>query len=69
MVVYSIKDRCTCVTKGLIQELERHFHIDDLMNATRIIFPWCWEAPDMEVTSPNHLAILKEKFAITSQYL
>jgi hypothetical protein len=61
MVVKSIKNQCTCATKRLIQVFERCFHIDDLMNATRIIFPWYWEALDMEVTSPNHLAILKAK--------
>jgi hypothetical protein len=69
MVVKSIKDQCTCATKRFIQVLERRFHIDHLMNATRIIFPWYWEALDMEVTSPNHLAILKAKFVIASQYL
>jgi hypothetical protein len=69
MIVQSIKDQCTCAAKGLIQEFERHFHIDDLMNANRIIYPWYWEALDMEVASPNHLPILKAKFAIASQYL
>jgi len=46
----------------LIKELERCFPAHELMNPMGIIYPHYWEAPNVETTFPNHLAILKTKF-------
>ncbi len=37
--VQALKQECNVATTSLIQELEQHFPTQDIMNATRVIYP------------------------------
>jgi hypothetical protein len=44
---------------SLIVEFHSHFLVQELFNATTIIYPQYWLLPQVEVTFPRHLAIIQ----------
>jgi hypothetical protein len=47
---------------SLIVEFHSHFLVQELFNATMVIYPQYWLLPKVEVTFPRHLAIIQAYF-------
>jgi hypothetical protein len=47
---------------SLIVEFHNHFLVQELFNATTVIYPQYWVLPQVEITFPRHLAIIQAYF-------
>jgi hypothetical protein len=47
---------------SLIVEFHSHFLVQELFNATMVIYPQYWLLLEVEVTFPRHLAIIQTYF-------
>jgi hypothetical protein len=57
-----VNKQCIAATIGLIFEFERRFPTQDLLNATRIIYPQYWLVLEVETTFLGHMAIIQTHF-------
>ncbi len=60
--IENVKKQCSNVTFGLIEELERRFPTQDIMNATGIIYSQLWVQPQAKHTFLAQLNILKAHY-------
>jgi hypothetical protein len=60
----NVQQQCLEVAIGLICELKRRFLVQEFLNATRVIYPQYWLAPEMEITFLNHLVIIHAHFRL-----
>jgi len=61
-VCQNVKDQCTSITKGLVAKLDKWFSVQDLMNATCIIYPQYYLQLEAASMFLGHLQILKTHY-------
>jgi hypothetical protein len=57
-----VKKQCTKVVAGLIFEFKKWFPVQELLNATGIIYPQYWLGLEAETTFMGHMAIIQAHF-------
>jgi hypothetical protein len=45
-----VQQQCLKVVVGLICELKREFLVQEFLNATKVVYPQYWLAPEVEIT-------------------
>lgn len=59
-----VQQQCLKVVVGLICELKREFLVQEFLNATKVVYPQYWLAPEVEITFISHLVILHAHFRL-----
>jgi hypothetical protein len=61
--INNVQRQCFEVTTKISDKLEKHFQAQDVMDASRLVYPQYWLKPSCEQTFPLHMAILKSFYS------